>query len=138
MKMKPLRIMLLSVIVFGGALLAGELHWEKDLQTAFNKASATNHPLMVMVESKTCRWCIKMKQRTLKDDTIAERLKGYVLVKIDRDEVKSKFVPYAKYVPTIYFMTPKKKILETVTGYFGVLDFNSWLDDTEKKLKNLK
>jgi len=138
MKMKPLRIMLLSVIVFGGALLAGELHWEKDLQTAFDKASAANRPLMVMVESKTCRWCIKMKQRTLEDDTIAERLKGYVLVKIDRDEVKSKFVPYAKYVPTIYFMTPKKKILETVTGYFGVLDFNSWIDDTEKKLENLK
>ncbi len=138
MKMKLLRIMLLSVVVFGGALLAGELHWEKDLQTAFDKASADNRPLMVMVESKTCRWCVKMKQRTLKDDTIAERLKGYVLVKIDRDEVKSKFVPYAKYVPTIYFMTPKKKILETVTGYFGVLDFNSWLDDTEKKLKNLK
>ena len=138
MKMKLLRIMLLSIIVCSGALLAGELHWEKDLQTAFDKASSDNRPLMVMVESKTCRWCIKMKQRTLRDDTIAARLKAYVLVKIDRDEIKSEFVPYAKYVPTIYFMTPKKKILETVTGYFGVLDFNSWIDDTEKKLKSSK
>ncbi len=138
MKMKLLRIMLLSVIVFSGALLAGELHWEKDLQTAFDKASADNRPLMVMVESKTCRWCVKMKKRTLEEDTIAARLQSYVLVKIDRDEVSSEFVPYAKYVPTIYFMSPKKKILETVTGYFGVLDFNSWIDDTEKKLKNLK
>ena len=136
--MKLLRIMLLSVIVCSGALLAGELHWEKDLQTAFDKASSDNRPLMVMVESKTCRWCIKMKQRTLGDDTISARLKAYVLVKINRDEVKSEFVPYAKYVPTIYFMTPKKKILETVTGYFGVLDFNSWIDDTEKKLKSSK
>ena len=136
--MKPLRIMLLSIILFSGVLLAGELHWEKDLQTAFDKASADNRPLMVMVESKTCRWCIKMKQRTLADDTVSARLKDYVLVKIDRDEVKSEFVPYAKYVPTIYFMTPKKKILETVTGYFAVLDFNSWIDDTEKKLKKSK
>ena len=138
MKMRPLRNVLLTAILFGGVLLAGELHWEKGLQTAFDKASADNRPLMVMVESKSCRWCVKMKKRTLEEDRIAARLQGYVLVKIDRDEVKSEFVPYAKYVPTIYFMTPKKKILERVTGYFGVPDFNSWIDDTEKKLKNLK
>jgi len=138
MKRNPIKIALASVLLFGGALLAGELHWEKDLQTAFDKASADNRPLMVMVESKTCRWCVKMKKRTLQDDTVSGRLQNFVLVKIDRDEVSSEFVPYAKYVPTIYFMTPKKRILETVTGYFGVLDFNSWIDDAEKKLKNEK
>jgi thiol:disulfide interchange protein len=136
--MKLLGFLLLSSLFFSTLLSAGDLHWEKDLKTAFDKASATNHPLMVMVESKTCRWCIKMKRQTLADDSISTRLKDYVLVKIDRDEVESKFVPYAKYLPTIYFMTPEKKILETVTGYFVVLDFNSWIDDTEKKLKNLK
>ena len=138
MKRNPIKIALVSVLLFGGVLLAGELHWEKDLQTAFDKASADNRPLMVMVESKTCRWCVKMKKRTLQDDTVSGRLQNFVLVKIDRDEVSSEFVPYAKYVPTIYFMTPKKRILETVTGYFGVLDFNSWIDDAEKKLKNEK
>ena len=136
--MRALRNVLLGFIVFGGVLLAGELHWEKDLKTAFDKASVDNRPLMVMVESKSCRWCVKMKKRTLEEKTIAARLKGYVLVRIDRDKVKSEFVPYAKYVPTIYFMTPKKKILERVTGYFGVSDFNSWIDDAEKKLKKLK
>ena len=79
-----------------------------------------------------------MKYRTLKDDTVSVRLKKFILVKIDRDEVTSEFVPYAKYVPTIYFMTPKQKILERVTGYFNVLDFNSWIDDAEMKLKTQK
>lgn len=138
MRISVLRFILPGVLLFGGVLFAGELHWEKDLQTAFSKASETNRPLMVMVESKTCRWCVKMKQRTLEEDTVSSRLQSFVLVKIDRDEVSSKYVPYAKYVPTIYFMTPQKKILESVTGYFGVLDFNSWIDDAEKKLKNPK
>jgi len=76
--------------------------------------------------------------RTLKDDAVSMRLKNYILVKIDRDEVSSEFVPYAKYVPTIYFMTPKQKILERVTGYFNVSDFKSWIDDADMKLKNQK
>jgi thiol:disulfide interchange protein len=130
-----LKLILLGTLLLGGRLYAGELHWEESLRSAFEKASATNRPLMVMVVSKGCRWCKKMKYRTLKNDLISARLKNYVLVKIDRDEVSSEFVPYAKYVPTIYFMTPKQKILERVTGYFNVSDFGSWIDDADLKLK---
>lgn len=133
-----LRVIISALLLWSGILYAGELHWEESLQSAFDKASTTNRPLMVMVESRGCRWCKKMKYRTLKDDTVSVRLKKFILVKIDRDEVTSEFVPYAKYVPTIYFMTPKQKILERVTGYFNVLDFNSWIDDAEMKLKTQK
>ncbi len=136
--MKLLGFLILGSLLWTTALFSAELHWEKDLQSAFDKATENQLPLMIMVESKNCRWCTKMKQRTLKNKTIAPRLKDYVLVKIDRDVVSSKYVPYAKYVPTIYFMTPEKKILESVTGYFGVDDFNSWIDDANAKLKKLK
>ncbi len=131
-------LMVLGILLWSSTLCANELHWEESLQSAFDKASKTNRPLMVMVESKNCRWCKKMKYRTLKDDAVSMRLKNYILVKIDRDEVSSEFVPYAKYVPTIYFMTPKQKILERVTGYFNVSDFKSWIDDADMKLKNQK
>ena len=138
MKRVILRSLVLGSLLWSGILYANELHWEESLQSAFDKASKTNRPLMVMVESKSCRWCKKMKHRTLEDDAVSVRLKNYVLVKIDRDEVSSEFVPYAKYVPTIYFMTPKQKILERVTGYFNVSDFKSWIDDADMKLKKQK
>ncbi len=138
MKIKLLGFLILSSLFFAPALFAADLHWEKDLQSAFDKAAKTKRPLMVMVESKNCRWCTKMKHRTLENKTVASRLKSYVLVKVDRDVVRSKYVPYAKYVPTIYFMTSQKEILESVTGYFGVLDFNSWIDDADAKLKKVK
>lgn len=138
MKKKVWVFVLMGSLLFGSALLAAELHWEQDLQSAFDKASATNRPLMVMAESKTCRWCKKMKHQTLEEDTVSERLQKYILVKVDRDEVSSEFIPYAKYVPTIYFMTPKKEILVSVTGYFDASDFNSWIDDAQMKLKNSK
>ena len=138
MKRKLLGFLLLSTLLFSTLLVAGNLHWEKDLQSAFDKATAKKLPLMIMAESSSCRWCVKMKRRTLEDDTIAVRLQNFVLVKIDRDLVSSEFVPYAKYVPTIYFMSAEKKILESVTGYFGVPDFHSWIDDAENKLKRTK
>lgn len=138
MKIKLLGFLLLGSLLCSTLLSAGDLHWEKDLQGAFDKAAASKRPLMVMVESKTCRWCVKMKHRTLENDTIAKRLQHFVLVKIDRDVISSEFVPYAKYVPTIYFMTADKKILESVPGYFDVSDFHSWIDDAENKLKKAK
>ncbi len=138
MKIKLLGVLLFSTLLFSTLLSAGNLHWEKDLQSAFDKATANKLPLMVMVESSSCRWCVKMKRKTLGNDEIATRLQNFVLVKIDRDIVSSEFVPYAKYVPTIYFMTSDKKMLESITGYFGVSDFHSWIDDAENKLKKAK
>jgi hypothetical protein len=35
-------------------------------------------------------------------------------------------------------MTPQKKILERVTGYFDIPDFNSWIDDVQIKLGKQK
>ena len=126
---------IVGLVLLGSLLFSGELHWEKDLKTAFSKAKKENKVVMVMVESESCPWCQKMKKRTLQDRGISKRLKQFILVKIDREQVRDDAIPYAKYVPTIYFMTPKKKILECVTGYFMVLDFNSWIDDVQKKWK---
>jgi len=131
---KTLIVLLLLIT----SISADDLNWEKDLETAFSKATKQNKAVMIMVESSSCPWCIRMKERTLNDDNILERLDQFVLVKIDRDSVKTNYIPYAKYVPTIYFMTKEKKILERITGYFGVLDFNSWIDDVEKKLAKIK
>jgi len=127
-----------ACLLLATTLSAVELKWEKDLQSAFDRAVASQKPLMVMVESRSCRWCKKMKHRTLEEKKISVRLQNFVLVEVDRDTVSSPSVPYARYVPTIYFMTPEKKILETVTGYFDVSDFSSWIDDAEKKLTSVE
>ncbi|HHD73114.1 MAG TPA: thioredoxin family protein [Epsilonproteobacteria bacterium] len=136
MKKVLLSFILLGSLFFGSPLNAAGLHWEQDLQAAFDKASATKQPLMVMVESTHCRWCKKMIHQTLENDGISQRLNNFVLVKVDKEGDEARFeLPEVKYVPTIFFMTPKKKIVQRVTGYFNVQDFNSWIDDAEKALK---
>jgi len=128
--MKKLWIILLVV----SGLFSSELVWQGDINTAFEKAAKEHKTVMLMVESSHCRWCRKMKERTLKNPKVAKRLNSYVLAKVmEEDESALKSLPVIHGVPTIFFMGADKKILETVVGYFDVGDFMSYLDDVEKK-----
>lgn len=123
------------VLLFFVQLDAVELEWQKDLATAFAKSATEHKPLMVLVEKTHCRWCAKMKEETLQDANISKRLKQFIIVKVHKEEIDPDVIPYAKLVPTIYFLDHNKKILERVIGYCGVLDFNSWIDDVQAKIK---
>ncbi len=117
------------------SVYSAPLQWEKDLQTAFIKAQKENKVVMVLAEADYCRWCKKMKTQTIENKEVSKKLEKFVLVRIDRDKVKVDYIPYAKYIPTVYFMSKDKEIIEQVTGYFGVLDFKSWIDDVEKEME---
>jgi len=123
-------------ILFFTVLSAGELTWEKDLSTAFKLAKKEHKIVMVMVESKHCRWCKKMKHRTLSDDVVSKRLEKYVLVKVlQEDTDTSKYLPPIKGAPTIFFLTEDKKEIMTALGYYDVSDFTSYLNDMDKRVK---
>ncbi len=128
------------ILLVGTTLLfSADIVWQKDMKTAFSLAQKEHKVVMLFVEGKYCRWCKKMKHRTLADENVSERLKPYIAVKVMREDKEAvKDLPMIHGVPTIFFMTADKKVIETVVGYFGVGDFLSYIDDVEKKvpLKN--
>jgi len=127
----------LALCMLSGTLLA--LEWAKDLETALISAQKEHKNIMVMVEGEHCRWCKKMKGRTLGDESVEKKLENFVVVKVMREDPKAMAIlPQVEGVPTIFFMTEKKEILETVIGYFDVLDFTSYINDVEKKVLDLK
>ena len=127
----------LALFILSGTLLA--LEWAKDLNSAFDAAQKENKALMVFVEGKHCTWCKKMKHRTLGDEGVEKRLEKFVLVKVMREDAKAMdALPMVQGVPTIFFMTEKKEVLEEVIGYFDVLDFTSYIGDVEKKIAKKK
>jgi len=124
-----LGILLLSSMLFS-------LEWIKDLDTAFALAKKEHKTVMVLVEGENCRWCKKMKHRTLSDETVEKRLEKFILVKIMREDPKAMSVmPQIKGVPTIFFMKEDKAVIEDLIGYFNVEDFISYINDVEKKTK---
>jgi len=125
---------ILSMVLLSGSLLA--LDWVKDIDTAVQIAKKEHKNIMVMVEGEHCRWCKKMKGRTLSDDTVEKRLEKYVVVKVFREDGNAMAqLPPVDGVPTIFFMKENKAILEDIVGYFNVEDFISYIDDVEKKEK---
>lgn len=136
---KLLGIFLVAGTFFSMNLFAGEMVWIKDIGTAFKQAQKEEKTVMVMVEGEHCRWCKKMKHRTLADENVQKKLESYITVKVMReDEDAVKDLPIIDGVPTIFFMTPQKELIETVVGYFNVEDFLSYISDVEKKKEKSK
>jgi thioredoxin-related protein len=127
----------LNKIVLGLLLLSStlfSLEWAKDLDKAFAEAQKDDKNVMVLVEGENCRWCKKMKHRTLSDEAVEKRLEKFVLVKIMREDSKAMSVmPQIKGVPTIFFMKADKTVIEDIVGYFNVEDFISYINDVEKR-----
>jgi len=124
--------LILSIFVLSGTLLA--VDWVKDINTALETAKKEHKNVMVMVEGEHCRWCKKMKGRTLTDDAVEKRLENFVVVKVFREDGSAMAkLPPIEGVPTIFFMKEDKAIIEKVVGYFNVEDFISYINDVEKK-----
>ena len=124
-----LGILLLSSTVFS-------LEWEKDINTAFAVAKKEHKNVMVFVEGENCRWCKKMKGRTLSDESVEKRLEKFVVVKVMREDPAAMAVlPDIQGVPTTFFMNENKKVLESAIGYWNVEDFIAYINDVEKMSK---
>ena len=127
---------ILTVMLILTVSVMAELQWQANIPAALELAKKENKIVMVFVEGKECRWCKKMKHRILSDEKVEKRLQPYTLVKVfQEDKEGMKPLPNIQGVPTIFFMTPDKKVLEEVIGYFDVDDFISYIDSVETKVK---
>jgi thioredoxin-related protein len=125
-----------AVLILLFTQLSADVVWQKDFSQALELAKKEQKVLMLFVESKSCRWCKKMKSRTLSNEMVIKRLKSYISVKVMRDNKDVlRDLPAINGVPTIFFMTVDKRVLEKVVGYFNVEDFLSYIDDVEKKVE---
>ena len=111
-----------------------QIPWETNLASAFEKAKQEHKMVLVMAVSQGCRWCEKMKAKTLSDKKVLERLKKYVLVMADRETPEErKQLPPFKHVPVIFFMNENKEKLDSLRGYFDKEDFLAYLHEFENE-----
>ena len=114
-------LMMLSVIS------ADDIVWQSDLESARKLAKKEHRLMMIMVEGEHCRWCKKMRYRTLGDEKVIAKLASFVNVRVDQEDTKATaLLPKIEGVPTIFFMSPDQKVLETAMGYYDVDDFLSF------------
>ncbi len=116
-------------------LSASDIVWQKDLAQALQQARQEHKLVMVMVEGKHCRWCKKMRYRTLSNESVTQKLSSYINVRVDEQDKKAmSMLPSIRGVPTIFFLYPDKKVIESVEGYYNVEDFLSFFKEIEQKV----
>ncbi|MBU3013236.1 thioredoxin family protein [Poseidonibacter lekithochrous] len=96
--------LLLLILTVTLSLFASSINFEKDLQTAKEKAIKTDKKLMIMYSTPTCPECNYMKKKVLKDKEIVSFVnENFVSVIMDINE-DEKILPY-KFIgiPTFYF-----------------------------------
>jgi len=106
-----------------------------DLKDALLKAKKEHRPVMVYVKSDSCTFCEKMKNNTLSDAGVQQNMQGFIFVSANKSSTEAKqYLPTTRYTPTVYFISPKFKVVNTVKGYLGKADFNLWINDSKSKL----
>ena len=110
------------------------LSWHSNVETAFGEARKEHKNVVIMVGEESCRWCKKMKERTLTDKRIKEALANYILVSVKRSDKEAlKYIPqFDGNIPSFFFMTANKETIEPVVGYFKADDFLAYIKEIEE------
>ncbi len=111
-----------------------KLSWETDMDHAFERAKKEHKNVMIMVEDTRCKWCKNMKIGALSDPNVQEKLKSYILLKVQRSdkETAKRIKEFTGAIPSFYFMETNQELYESIVGYFATEDFLQFLIEIEE------
>ena len=92
-----------------------------NLSEALQKAKSSDKKVFAVFESDTCVYCKQLRQNTLNDATVMEKLNESYVVTIvninDNPEIASKYDVYS--TTTMLILDSDGKELRSITGYYG-------------------
>lgn len=131
-----MRKLLLTIFLSFSPLFADEIKWADSFKEALAQAQKEDKNMMVLITTKSCRWCRKLESETLTDAQVIKRLnRDYISVHLTRDVDEYPRYLQAPGVPTTYFLNRAgQPIIKRVMGYWNVEDYLFYLDDVDYKL----
>lgn len=127
-----MKIVLLLISFFITTVFASGINFEKDLNTAKQKALQENKKIMIMYSTPTCPECNYMKKKVFKDENIISYLNNnYISVVMDINEDK-KILPF-KFIgiPTFYFTDKNMNLLSKKIGGTREAEFLSIIENVK-------
>lgn len=112
-----------------------KLHWETDMDHAFERAKKENKHVITMVEEPRCKWCKKMKAAALSDPRVQQKLHSYILLKVQRSnkETTKRISYFTEAIPSFYFMEPDQEVYDVIVGYTCTENFLKYLTEIEEE-----
>ena len=119
---------------------AKKLGAENNYATAISKAEKEKKLLVMVVVKKDCRWCDKLIDKTLSEETVKSKLENYITLIVDKDdEFPSDFKE--NFFPSIFYIdySTQKSVYSNV-GFVGkpcfLNDLNGSLEIRNSRHKN--
>jgi thioredoxin-related protein len=138
MKIFLMTFMLSYALVASNALEeAKKLGAESDYATAIAKAQKEKKMLVMVIVKENCRWCEKLINKTLSEESVKKRLENYITVIVDKDaKFPSAFTE--NFFPSIFYIDhmTQKSVYSNV-GYVGTKCFLNDLNSSEDIRKSL-
>jgi len=136
------RIMIATAMMLWAALAsAATLNLEKGYNEALAKAVELDRPVMLVISSRNCRYCVMFDQETLSDATVIEALNRDFVSAVVYPDQGENVPPYllTGATPSIWFLVPDGRAMyEPVMGAVGKDDFIKALAIVNDSYKEFK
>jgi hypothetical protein len=97
---------------------ASDAAWSTDLLSAWQKTQEVQRPLLILITSKTCRYCTLMKQSYAHPDVALNVRSSFVPVLVDADDVPQLVTALGiKAYPTTLIVAPDRRLMQRIKGY---------------------
>ena len=129
------------LLLLTAGMLMAEIVWQPSYRAAQEEAKRQNKPMLVILVSHSCRWCQRLKNRTLQNPRIVDFVnENFVPVVVYREDGGyPEDVIRSGLVPTTFFLTPEgKPFMKPAPGYWEPYDYISDLRLAVKKFKTLQ
>ena len=110
--------------------------WYTDIPKTLLLAKKEKKNVLVMVSEESCRWCIKMEEKTLTEKKIQQKLGNYLLVSVKRSDVEAvkHLSGFDGNIPSFFFMEHNSDFVESIIGYYDAPVFLEYLTEIENDL----
>lgn len=132
-------MMMMTAVLLAGGAWAKDVDWERDYDTALEKAKKEKKLVMIDLYTDWCGWCKKLDKDTYSDKDVQAKLaREFIAVKINPEKsAKNQKISRdfgTRSFPHIVFTDAAGKKIDEIGGYMGPADFATALDEVKKKV----
>jgi thioredoxin-related protein len=128
--------------VFVSTLFSADVNWAQDYHKAITNAQKEGKPIMFIISRDTCRYCILLKDTTLKDEKVVKALNKDFISSVawinEKDFIPEELRYNTPGLPGIWFLQPDgEPMFNPLMGYVEKEKFLEALGIVKEEFKNI-
>ena len=137
------KLVVFLALLFTTLLMADEVHWAKDYNSGIELAKKESKPVMFIISSHSCKYCLLLDRTTLKDSKVVQALnKDFIAIRSwtdKRDYIPVELAQNTPGLPGIWFLLPNgSPMYQPLLGYVKAPDFLGVLATVKTAFDKLK